>query len=146
MKLNLSIPFDKQKAITRFNVFLDQGKKIELTEIKPKRSLKANKYLHVCLSLYACEFGEDMEYVKQMVFKQEINPEIFIKSKIDKFTNKEVKWLRSSADLNSGELTMALDRFRKVSAERGCYIPDSEQYLANHFEIDSEIDRHKEYL
>lgn len=61
MKLNLSNTYDKERAKTRLKVLIDKGAKIELTEIKGKRTIRQNSYLHVCISLFAIEFGYTLD-------------------------------------------------------------------------------------
>ena len=53
----------------------------------------------------------------------------------------------SSADLDSFIMTQFIDYIRtKAAKELNTYIPTSEEYLLNHFAIDKEINRNKEYL
>ena len=74
-----------------------------------------------------------------------MNPDIFIREKEDKYLGK-IKVLRSSADLDTQEFTLAIERFRNWSAqEAGVDIPSpDEHYLIQQIEI--EIERNKEYL
>ena len=137
MKLNLSIPFDKQKAITRFKVFLDQGKKIELTEIKPKRSLNQNAYLHVVISLCAIEWGNTLDEQKTDLKRE---------CQFMRYEKNGKSYLKRTRDMDSKQLTEFIDWIRTHAGQQGLYIPDSQEYIMHRFEIDKEVDRHKEYL
>ena len=127
-------------------MLLDKSNSIvELTEKKPRRSDQQNKYLHVILGYFAMETGNTLEWVKQQYFKKLVNGEIFIKEQEDKYLGK-IKILRSSADLDSAEMTTAIDRFRNwASAEAGVYLPTAnEDELLSLMEV--EIARYKQYL
>ena len=95
---------------------------------------------------YAIEFGEKLEFVKQVVFKKQANKEIFLVEFTDSETRESYTYLRSSADLDQGEFNTSIERFRNLSAERGLYIPTGEEYLTHRFQIDREIERNKLYL
>ena len=127
-------------------MLLDKSNSIvELTEKKPRRSDQQNKYLHVILGYFAVETGNTLEWVKQQYFKKLVNGGIFIKEQEDKYLGK-IKILRSSADLDSAEMTTAIDRFRNwASAEAGVYLPSAnEDELLSLMEV--EIARYKQYL
>lgn len=146
MLYDLKNPLQREQIKTRFAMLLDKSNSIvELTEKKPRRSDQQNKYLHVILGYFAVETGNTLEWVKQQYFKKLVNGEIFIKEQEDKYLGK-IKVLRSSADLDSAEMTTAIDRFRNwASAEAGVYLPTAnEDELLSLMEV--EIARYKQYL
>ena len=69
MKYNLSDNVEKQSAIAKFKHLLDEGKKVELNEIKQRRSLSQNGYYHICIKLFAIEFGWTMAEAKDELKK-----------------------------------------------------------------------------
>lgn len=142
---DLSNPLDKANFLLRAKKLVEMGKIVELTEKKPKRSLPANRYLHVILAYFGTQTGNTLEWVKQQYFKKLVNPDIFIREKEDKYLGK-IKVLRSSADLDTREFTLAIERFRNWAAQEvGVYIPSPEEHhLIQKMEI--EIERNKEYL
>lgn len=105
---------------------IEQDKTI-IVEVKKKyrsRSLAQNSYLHVCLSYFASEFGYDLEYVKYNIFKQIVNREIFAKQRENKRGQIATYW-RSTSDLDTNELTTAIEKFRNYSSMvAGLYIPE----------------------
>lgn len=101
---------DVERAKLRFNYLIKRGRPFELTEIKQKRTLSQNNYLHLLLGHFANESGNTIECVKQKYFKILVNPDIFIRQKEDKYLGK-VRYIRSSADCDSVELTQAIDKF-----------------------------------
>lgn len=146
MIYDTSIEINKQKAIERFNFLISKAKIIEIIDKKPIRSISQNSYLHLILSWYALEYGETLEYIKQEVFKKQVNSDIFKTNYINKKTEEmRVAW-RSSANLNTKETTIAIDRFRNYSSkEAGIYLPQPSDLIALQY-IKNEIENNKQYL
>lgn len=145
MMFDTSNPLDKANFLLRAKKLAESGKIVELTEKKPRRSLPQNKYLHVILAYFGTQTGNTLEWVKQQYFKKLVNPDLFIREKEDKYLGK-IKVLRSSADLDTAEMSLSIDRFRNWSAqEAGVYIPAADEaILIQQMEI--EIERNKEFL
>ena len=64
MKYDLSKYEDVQKSTLRFTKLKESKAIIELTEVKAKRTLPQNAYLHVCISIFAVEIGYTLEEAK----------------------------------------------------------------------------------
>lgn len=145
MIYNLSSPLDKANFLLRAKKLAESGKVIELTEKKPRRSLPQNKYLHVILAYFGTQTGNTLEWVKQQYYKKLVNPDLFIREKEDKYLGR-IKVLRSSADLDTSEFSLSIERFRNWAAqEAGIYIPSADEaILIQQMEI--EIERNKEFL
>lgn len=145
MIYNTSNPLDKANFLLRANKLAESGKIVELTEKKPRRSLPQNKYLHVILAYFGTQTGNTLEWVKQQYYKKLVNPNLFIREKEDKYLGK-IKVLRSSADLDTSEFSLSIERFRNWAAqEAGIYIPSADEaILIQQMEI--EIERNKEFL
>lgn len=144
MILNLNNDFDREKFKTRSEFLLEKRKVVELTE-KTGRSLKQNSYLFLILNIFAMEYGESVEFVKQRFFKELCNPELFVRTKSDKLLG-EITYLRSSSDLTKDEMVTAIDRFKIwASKEAGIFIPDAISD-DERIELLRQIDRQKEYL
>lgn len=133
------------QARMRLEKLIKDGKVFELTEKKPKRSLPQNSYLHVLLGYFAAQTGNTLEWVKKEYYKKLVNPTTFIRTKEDRFMG-VVKYLRSSADLDTAEMTTTIDRFRNWSAsEVGIYLPSpDEERLIQLAQI--EIEKNKEFI
>lgn len=140
-----SNPLDKANFLLRAEKMAEGGKIVELTEKKPRRSLPQNKYLHVILAYFGTQTGNTLEWVKQQYFKKLVNPDLFIREKEDKYLGR-IKVLRSSADLDTEEMSLSIDRFRTWSAQEvGVYIPAADEaILIQQMEI--EIERNREFL
>ena len=145
MIYDTSNPLDKANFLLRAKKLAESGKIIEMSEKKPRRSLPQNKYLHVILAYFGTQTGNTLEWVKQQYYKKLVNPDLFIREKEDKYLGK-IKVLRSSADLDTSEFSLSIERFRNWAAqEASVYIPSSDEaILVQKMEI--EIERNKEFL
>lgn len=141
---DLSNPLHLEGFKVRANALVKKGGIVELTEKKQRRTNLQNAYLHTALSYFACEVGETMDYVKRHYFKILCNKDLFIREVEDKFLGK-IKVLRSSADLDTGEMTTAIERWRNWAAGEGIYIPSPDEHrLVQQMEI--EVSRNRMYL
>nr|DAJ81219.1 MAG TPA: NinB recombination protein [Caudoviricetes sp.] len=145
MIYNTSNPLDKANFLLRAKKLAESGVIVDLTEKKPRRSLPQNKYLHVILAYFGAQTGNTLEWVKQQYYKKLVNPDLFIREKEDKYLGR-IKILRSSADLDTSEFSLSIERFRNWAAqEAGIYIPSADEaILIQQMEI--EIERNKEFL
>ena len=142
---NLSNPLDNANFLLRTKKLAESGKIVELTEKKPRRSLPQNKYLHVLLAYFGTQTGNTLEWVKQQYYKKLVNPDLFIREKEDKYLGK-IKVLRSSADLDTSEFSLSIERFRNwASQEAGIYLPSADEYIIIQ-QMEIEIERNKEFL
>ena len=97
------------------------------------------------LSYFACETGNTLEWVKREYYKILVNPETFVREREDPWLGR-VKYLRSSADLDKGEMTLTIDRFRAWSSvEAGIYLPSPDEHRLLEL-AEMEVERNKEYL
>ena len=144
MIYNLDNPWEIQQIKEYLAALIKKGGMVELKRKAPQRSLAQNRYLFLCLGYFASEFGYSVDEVKQDIFKRKVNPEIFIRERENR-RGDVVKYLRSSADLTSAEMTTAIERFRNYSsAVAGLYIPapNEKQFLQY---VEQELERYKEY-
>lgn len=123
MIFNLDNNFERQKFKEYCN---QQYQKKGIVEVKRKhrqRSTSQNSYLHVLLGYFASEFGYSMEEVKYELFKKKVNPDIFKVERVNK-RGQKITAIRSSRDLDTAEMTTAIERFRNwSSAVAGLYLP-----------------------
>jgi len=142
---NASKQIDQQRAKERLNYFIEKGKIFELTEKKKTRSISQNSYLHLLFSWFAIETGYTTEEVKQEIFKKIVNPNTFYDGDFDKGLVTLQRW-RSTADLDTKEMNLCIDRFRDYSAkEAGIYLPEPHD-LSIIDEIKIKIKEHEQYL
>jgi hypothetical protein len=121
---------------------------VELKEIKPKRTCQQNRYLHAIFGYVGSLLGERADFVKTYYFKRVVNPELFIVHRVTRL-GEHIEDLRSSAELDTSAMTIAIERFRVWCAQEHPmeigYIPSPDEHsLIQHME--QEIQRSQHYL
>lgn len=145
MIFNLANPYELDKYKEYVNTLFKKKAVVEVKEKKKNRTLPQNKYLHVLLSYYASYFGESTEDVKYKYYKRECNKDIYIQRKVNKF-GKEVERTRSSSELDTGEMSLSIARFRAWSASvAGLYLPSPQEhdYILHCMQV---IEENKEFV
>lgn len=146
MIYNAKIEFDCIRAKERLDWLIQNKKMFELTQKRPVVSLSQNNYLHLIIGWFAVEYGDTLEYCKQEIFKRQVNPTIFKTEFINRKTGEIRDSWKSINDLDSAEMTTAIERFRNYSSkEFGLYLPqpNEEEFLA---EISKQMENFKEWL
>lgn len=145
MIYDLNTEIDRERLTKRITALFSARKVVEVKVYQPKRTNAQNRYLHAILGEFAMQTGNTLEETKTEYFKKHCNAELFVVTKSLKHIG-SIEVLRSSADLDTAEMTTAIDRFRNWSArEAGIYLPspDEEAYLAA---IEAEMQRHRDWL
>ncbi len=146
MLFDLSNELQAQNFKARCNALYTKKCIVDLTEKRPQRTLSQNAYLHAALGYFGSQFGYEIEEVKAWYFKELCNPELFVRYEPDKLTGEQRKRLRSSADLTTDEMTLAIDRFRNWAANKsGIYIPSPDEHRMV-MQMEIEAQRAKQYL
>jgi len=143
--LNKNNPYDREKFRNKVEEFLEKGEVVTLTRRAPQRTLAQSRYMYLLLGFFGSEYGLSVEEAKAQIFKELVNPEIFVRTKVNKF-GFQVKYLRSTAELTTAELTTAIDRFRFWSLNSvGLYLPspDDKAFLLH---CEQAIEANKEFL
>lgn len=146
MIYNLKNELDAKNARARLELLEKRGSVIELTEKKPRRTISQNSYLHLILSYFAVQTGNTLEWVKQQYYKKYCNPDIFVGEKEDRLMGRRIKYIRSSSELSTDEMSLSISRFRNWSAsEAGIYLPEATNE-AEMLALQVEVDRYKTYI
>lgn len=143
MTYNLANDFHRKQFLARSENLLDKGAVVELREVTG-RSAGQNRYLHLIIGVVAMETGNNLAFTKEVYFKRLVNPDLFCVEKEDRIMGK-VTVLRSSRDLTVEEMSEAITRFKRWSAENGIYIPEPED-AERLKDIELEMGRMKSYL
>ena len=145
MIYNLKNPSEVIDLENRVNELIEQRAVVDLTKKNPNRSLSQNAYLHLILGFFACEYGCSLDYVKREFYKKVCNKPIFERKKTAK-NGEIIIELRSSRDLDSQEMTTAIERFRNWSSlEAGIYLPSAdEKHFISHMQ--KELRRYKQWI
>jgi hypothetical protein len=142
MKYDLTNSIDANSAQLYLNKLIEEGAKIELKKIRGKRTLKQNSYFHVVITIFAMELGYTIEEAKTMLKRMYSNSEPSMV-----YQKKGYKFLRSTTTMDTKELTNFIEWIRNYAAiDAGIYIPTSEEYLINQYNIDKQIEQNKQYL
>lgn len=145
MIYDLNTEIDRERLTKRITALFSARKVVEVKVYQPKRTNAQNRYLHAILGEFAMQTGNTLEETKTEYFKKHCNAELFVVTKTLKHIGvKEA--LRSSSELDTAEMTTAIERFRNWSArEAGIYLPspDEEAYIAA---IEAEMQRHRDWL
>ncbi len=145
MIYDLNTEIDRERLTKRITALFSARKVVEVKVYQPKRTNAQNRYLHAILGEFAMQTGNTLEETKTEYFKKYCNADLFLVRKTLKHIG-TIEVLRSSAELDTAEMTTAIDRFRNWSAsEAGIYLPspDEEAYLAA---IEAEMQRHRDWL
>ena len=145
MIFNLNNEYEIPKFKEYVNKLYEQKAIVEVKKKLTNRSTQQNRYFYLILSWFACETGYSVDEIKVDIFKRICNKEIFERYRENKHGEK-IKFLRSSSDLDTLEMTTAIDRFRNyASAQAGIYLPspNESQFLTY---IEQEIERNKEFI
>lgn len=133
MKYDLSNENEAREASEFLAGSIMRDKLVEIKVVRPTRSLKANAYYHLLLQICGSEWGYSLAEMK-VIHKRDISPGVFIYWKNDKVFTK------SSADLNSKELSDAIEQLKKYSAEQGLVLPEpTDEDAMRHWEKQIQI-------
>ena len=142
---NLSNEYDLQNFKEKCNEMVHKKAYVELKNKLTTRSLAQNSYCHVLLGYFGSEFGMTIEQVKYDFFKRKCNKDIFERTRTNK-RGQQVTYIRSTTELDKGEMTTAIERFRNYSAsECGLYLPSPHESEML-FYAQQQIESNKEFL
>ena len=143
MMYNLSTPLDLARFDAKVESARQKGCVVELTE-KTSRSRNQNSYLHLLIGVIAMDVGVTLDYAKREYFKRLVNRDIFIRKVHDRFSG-EVEVIRSSKELTTEEMSVAIDRFKRWGFEQGYYMPNPDD-ISLLRDIEVEMGRMRQYL
>ena len=131
MILDLYKADHRKRAEVYFAKLIEQCAKIELKKIPARRTLSQNAYLHVLFALWGAEYGYSVDESKIVVkralnYTYEKNGQVF---------------LIHTSEMNTGELTDFINRYRNWSAAEGLYLPSADEIGDNYADYAFEIDR-----
>lgn len=145
MIYDLNNPYEIEEFKKCTSKLLEKKAIVEIKKKQPNRTIKQNSYLHLILSYFACEIGYSLEEVKLDYFKKVCNRDLFERKKVNN-KGAEITYMRSSSELDTMEMTTAIERFRNYSAaQAGLYLPspNENQFLAH---IEKEIEKYKDFI
>jgi len=117
MIYDLDNKLDRKRFKARCKYLLSKDKNVELKEKRYNRTIRQNKYFYLIVTWYGLEIGYTSAEMKQII-KTEICAEVFSYRK-----NGNV-FTKSSADLDTNEMTIVIDQVRNHAAQNGIHLPD----------------------
>lgn len=118
---------------------------VEVKKKHPNRTLAQNSYLHLLLGYFGSEYGCSLDEAKVDFYKRTCNRDLFERKTVNRY-GKEVTYLRSSAELTTGEMTLSIVRFRNWSvANADIYLPGANEYQMLVY-AQQEVERNKVFI
>jgi endonuclease V-like protein UPF0215 family len=115
-KYNLANQDELDKAFAYLQQLIERDAEVEIKRVVHKRSLNQNNYLYLLLGIFGLETGFN-EIESKSLYKREANPKIYV------YDKNGTKFLRSTADLNTKEMSESIDKFIKYAGEQGIELP-----------------------
>lgn len=115
-------PRDYLSAIDFLNKAKEQDKEIDLKIYHPRRSVKQNNYYHFVCAYFAHLYGCTEYEAENVYMKQYAAPQIFEVEHEDR-DGRKIHYFRSSADLDTAEMSSAIKNFLAYSECNGIMIP-----------------------
>lgn len=137
MKYDLSNNNDVHRFNTKVEYLILNKKKVDLSELRERRTVQQNKYLHVIFALFGIECGLTLDESKTLVKRS---------CPFMTYEKKGNKFLKKTSLLNTKEMTDFIEWVRTWSAQKGVYLPEANEYIMNKLFIDNQIESHKEFL
>ncbi|QQV90441.1 hypothetical protein Harreka1_34 [Olleya phage Harreka_1] len=137
MLYNLKNIVEETDFKRRSRELINEGCWVELKKKAKNRTIKTNAYLHVCISLFAIEFGYTLDEAKTLL--KRMCPFMI-------YEKNDQKFLKRTRDLNTEDCSTFVNWIRNYSSQNGYYILSADEYKTNSYAIDKEINKHKEFL
>lgn len=135
----------KAKCNQLYLIGKEKGVWVRLTQVRRTRTLPQNAYLHKILGMFAEHFGLTLEVVKEKIFKEKVNREIFLREMPNNRFGIDT-YLRSSASLDTKEMSLATERFIIWSENEADFLlPRPEDFDAL-MEAQQRIEEYAKYL
>lgn len=146
MLFNPKNEIDKKTAITYLNKLINNGDVFEIVRKQKQRTIKQNAYLHVCITIFAKDYGLSIKEAKTMLKRDCPYYEFTRYKAIHPISKKEEVRLTSTEDYDTEQAGKFIEWVREYAAIGGIYIPTSQEYLENKWGIEIEIKKQKRYL
>ena len=132
--------YEAESCLARVQYLIGKGANVEVTDKRP-RSLAQNAYAHSIIGVVAMDIGLSLEEAKRTIFKELVNPDIFVEERDIPHVGK-IRLIKSSKTIPMEEMSKAIDRFKAWARGEGYIIPEpgDDQRL---LDIEIEMSRHK---
>ena len=121
MKYNLANQDELDKAFAYLQQLIERDAEVEIKRVQRNRTLNQNNYYHLLLGIFGLETGFSIQEAKTL-HKRQVSPQIFVYEKNGQM------FLKSSADLDTKELSDSIEQLKKYAAEQGVHLPDANEH------------------
>lgn len=115
MRYNLEDSYQATAAFMLLSELINKKVIVDIKEIKPKRSLKQNSYLHLILGIFALETGYTLQESKTLY--KRVNAHLY------SYEKNNQQFLRSSTELSEPEMSRSIEIFRAYASEHDINLP-----------------------
>lgn len=121
---------DHQNAKNYLNKLIQEESDFEIKKKLNKRTYSQNNYIHLLFGYFSLQTGYTPQEVKQDIFKKIVNPEMFYEGEKEKIPGIKIEQWRSTADLNTKEMSQCTEKFLDYSArEVGIRLPEPDDLV-----------------
>lgn len=136
MKYDFKKSYDQQKALEYLSKLIESESKCEVKKIHPKRTISANNYLHVLLSIWGNHHGYTLDEAKDLI-KYKLGYSYIKETEINGVLIKSAHYAKTS-EMDSAELAEFTDKFRTWSqATCNYYLCSPSEYLLEQIYFDN---------
>ena len=128
---NLKSEIDRKAFNQRILSLLESGDVVRLERVPSPRTTNQNRYYWALIKIISDSTGFSRDEA-HAVCKRESGL-VYTKS-----ASKKHKFLRSTADLNTKEMSEYIDKVREIGSNIGCYMPSADEYFQHWAEIDTQ--------
>lgn len=143
---NSKYPIQMQNALEYIDGLKEREEIFEIKPIKKRMALKFRGYTHILYRYFAACYGETEDYVKEVIFKQWVNPETFKSTHINRKTGEVRERWKSTEEVGTAVMVQCVEKFKNWSIrEVGILLPEAENKDAINSAIE-EIRLNQAYL
>lgn len=143
-KYRLNDPRDYMQALDAINRAKEGNYELEIGRPKRPRTTKQNAYYWLLIEYFACQYGCTKTEAAEHFFKEECNPDIFVRTGLDRNGN-PYSYNLSTTEVDKETMSSAIRNFIAWSQMRDILLPSEDDYIARSY-CEREIERHRNYL
>lgn len=137
MIYNLTDILDQTKLMVRINQLIQDGKTIELKEVREKRTIAQNKYIHKLFEIFGNETGYTADEAKTLLKRE---------CPFMRYEKNGKPFLKHTSEMDTKELSEFTEWCIEYAGKNGIFLPTPEEYLKHQNEIEKELNKNKKYL
>lgn len=143
-KYNPSDPRDYLEALSALNRAKEGRYELEISLPKKPRTTRQNAYLWLLIEYFACQYGCTKTEAAEHFFKEEVNPDIFVRTSTDR-NGKPFNYHLSFTEIDRQTTASAIRNFLAWSSIKGIELPEEDDHIARRY-CEREVEKHRNYL